>query len=576
MPRIQPLPAGVVTKIAAGEVIERPASALKELLENAVDAGTTRIDVEVSQGGLGAIRVVDDGCGIEPDDLPLAFARHATSKLRDAEGLFRIGTLGFRGEGLASVGGVAQVRLQSRPPGAASGAEVACHGGALSPVRVWNGAPGTRVEVRHLFFNTPARRKFLRGPAAEMGHVAEAFTRIALSQLSRHLTLRHNGKVVYDVPASAGLLDRVGIFFGADVRDRLLMVEAEQGGATLAGYVADPGVERGSGGAQFWFVNGRWVRDRGLAQALHEAYRGLLMTGRHAVSFLFLDVPPERVDVNVHPTKAEVRFRDAPALHRFIESAVRQRLRAADLTALLRAPTPPEADPPAAAPARTSEPSTPAPAPAAAPAPPTAPRRRAPSHAAATRAAEGLRAVQLHDLYLVVEVPEGMLVIDQHALHERILFEQYRERVRAGSLDVQRLLIPEPVELTPREAALVQEHRAALAGLGLDVSDFGGGTVLLRSYPALAGRRPPAALLRAVVDYLAGREQPPTREALLNDLLSLMACHSAVRAGDRLTAEEIAALVAQRERAADSHHCPHGRPASLLFTKQNLERQFRR
>jgi DNA mismatch repair protein MutL len=187
-----------------------------------------------------------------------------------------------------------------------------------------------------------------------------------------------------------------------------------------------------------------------------------------------------------------------------------------------------------------------------------------------------VRAIQLHDLYLVVEVPEGMLVIDQHALHERILFEQYRERVRAGALDVQRLLIPEPVELTPREAALVQEHRGALAGLGLEVSDFGGGTVLLRGYPALAGRRSPASLLRAVVDYLAGREQPPTREALLNDLLSLMACHSAVRAGDRLAPAEITALVAQRGRAADSHHCPHGRPASLLFTKQNLERQFRR
>src|SRR3954470_19918304 len=238
--RIQQLPPLVINQIAAGEVIERPASVIKELLENAVDAGSTRIDVDVEQGGVELIRIVDDGCGIVADGLSLAFASHATSKLHSADDLFRIGTLGFRGEGLASVGGVAQVTLQSRPPDLPCGAEVRCHGGQLSPVRVWNGAPGTRVEVRHLFYNTPARRKFLRGVGAEMAQVSEAFTRLALSQVSLHLTLRHNDKPVHDVPASAGLLDRIGLFFGADLRKSLYMVEAERAGLTLAGYVADP------------------------------------------------------------------------------------------------------------------------------------------------------------------------------------------------------------------------------------------------------------------------------------------------------------------------------------------------
>src|SRR5262249_31440105 len=287
MPRIQQLPHSVVTKIAAGEVIDRPASVVKELLENSVDAGSTRIDIEVEQGGTELIRVVDNGCGIHADDLPLAFASHATSKLHNADDLFRIGTLGFRGEALASVGGVAQVALQSRPPAQPCGAEVTCHGGELSPVRPWNGSPGTRIEVHHLFFNTPVRRKFLRTVSTEMGHVCETFTRLALSQPNQHLTLRHNGKGVYEVPLSADLLDRIGLFFGAEVRDQIYPIDAEHGPVKLHGYIADPACERGNAKMQYLFVNGRWVRDRSLGHALQEAYRGLLMTGRYAVAFLF-------------------------------------------------------------------------------------------------------------------------------------------------------------------------------------------------------------------------------------------------------------------------------------------------
>ena len=337
---IRQLPPDVVTKIAAGEVIERPASVVKELLENAVDAGGRRIDVDIEQGGAQLIRVVDDGCGIPADELPLAFASHATSKLASADDLFKIGTLGFRGEALASIGGVSQVTLQSRPSGSPCGAEITCHGGELSALRPWNGTPGTRIEVMHVFYNTPVRRKFLRTTATEMGHICEVFTRVALAQPSMHLTLRHNGKDVYEVPVTAGLLDRLGLFFGAELRDKLYPVEAARGPVRLSGFVADPSCERGNPKMQYLFINGRCIRDRSLSHALQEAYRGLLMTGRYAVAALFVDLPPDQVDVNVHPTKVEVRFRDASALYNLVLNTVRERLRAADLTPQLRVTSP--------------------------------------------------------------------------------------------------------------------------------------------------------------------------------------------------------------------------------------------
>ncbi len=586
MPRIHQLSPSVITKIAAGEVIERPASVVKELLENAVDAGACRIDVEVEQGGGELIRVVDDGCGIDADDLPLAFASHATSKLADADDLFRVASFGFRGEALASVGGVAQVTLQSRPADEPSGAEITCHGGTLSPVRAWNGAPGTRLEVRHLFYNTPVRRKFLRTVSTEVGHVAEMVTRLALSQPGLHLTLRHNGKAVYEVPAGKELLDRLTLFFGSDVSNQLYRIEVEQGPVRLHGYVADPGCERGTAKTQYLFVNGRWIRDRSLGHALQEGYRGLLMTGRYAVAFLFLEMPPDHLDVNVHPTKVEVRFRDSSALYHLVLSAVRERLRRANLTPRFRVT--PEGLPevgesrPTLLPEITV-PSTqysvlstqysvpPAPPPVVAASAPTA---APPASDAPPPAAE--KVLQLYDSYIVVETPEGMLLIDQHALHERILFEHLKDRVRAGPLESQRLLIPEPVDLPADQTARVLEQRDALAELGLGVEDFGGGTVLVTSYPAILGNRPPHAVLQAVVDHLMTKDRVPTREQLLNDLLSLMACHAAVRAGDRLTPEQMSALLAQRHLAHDTHHCPHGRPTALLFSRHELERQFRR
>src|SRR5262245_3899759 len=338
MSRIRQLPASVVTKIAAGEVIERPASVVKELLENAVDAGATRIDIDLDEGGAELIRVVDDGHGIEPDDLPLAFATHATSKLRHAEDLFRVGTLGFRGEALASVGGVAQVTLQSRAAGHERGAAVSNAGGEFSAIQPWNGSPGTRIEVRHLFYNVPVRRKFLKTTSTELNHVTEAVTRIALAHPNVDFVLRHQGKSVLEVPGRAGLFDRLHLCFGREIADQLYQVEQIQGPARLRGYVADPACERGNAKLQYLFVNGRWIRDRSLGHAVQEAYRGLIMTGRYPVWFLFVDLPPDAVDVNVHPTKAEVRFCDGQAVFHMVLAAVRDRLRALNLVPRLVAP----------------------------------------------------------------------------------------------------------------------------------------------------------------------------------------------------------------------------------------------
>jgi DNA mismatch repair protein MutL len=551
-------------------VIERPASVVKELLENSIDAGATRIDIDLEQGGAELIRVVDDGHGIEPADLPLVFASHATSKLNDAEDLFRIGTLGFRGEAMASIGGVAKVTVQSRANGQADGCEILCDGGVLGPVRPWNGAPGTRIEVRHLFFNTPVRKKFLRTMSTELGHVVEAVTKLALANPKLHLVLRHNGRLVHELSADASLVDRIGLFFGKEVREALIEVGSELGPVTLTGYVTDPACDRGNAKLQYLFVNGRCVRDRSLGHALQEAFRGLLMTGRYAIGILFLRLPPDQVDVNVHPTKSEVRFRDSQGLYHLVRASVKKALVAKNLVPRLQAPEMPDESAPELL-ASDMFPVAPASEPEL-----QAPPAAGPSILSTQYSVLPSRAIQIHDAYLVVETRDGMLVVDQHALHERILYEQLRSRVREGKLEVQRLLIPEPIDLTMEQAAAVLDKRAQLGELGLDVEDFGGGTVAVSGYPALLSRVPVAQIFRAVADALAARDRPPTRDQLFEHLLATMACKAAVKAGDRLSPEEIDHLMRLRPTVEDSHHCPHGRPTSLVFSRQELDKQFKR
>jgi DNA mismatch repair protein MutL len=608
MARIHALSPALVGQIAAGEVVERPASALKELVENSLDAGATHIHVELGKGGTDIIRIVDNGGGIHPEDIKLALTNHATSKVASADDLARIGTLGFRGEALASLAAVAQVKLQSRPPDQPLGAEVSARGGDISVAVAWSGPPGTRVEVRHLFFRVPARRKFLRSVTTEWGHAQEAFIRLALSRPGVHFTLVHDDRPVYEVPAALGVLDRIGLFFGSDVANSMYALDEVQEGTRVTGSVGDPSCDRSGPSLQYLFVNGRWVRDRGLFQAVQEAYAGLVMSGRYPAAFLFLDLPADSVDVNAHPAKAEVRFRDRGAVYTLVRDAVRSRLAAAELTARAAgARKVNSAGPPRmAAPATgrdqpTLDPDRPVSIPPAAPAGPppqtfptgvTTPLAQgdasfppvglfpvgaAVSARTSTAARPAARAMQVLGCYLVVEEPpDRVLFLDQHALHERILFGRLHTRLAAGRPECQRLLTPEPVDLPPVQAALLLEHREALAELGLLVEDFGGGTLLLTGYPAALGQQPPVTLLRGVAEYLAEQDRLPDREHLLRDLAALAACHAAVRAGDRLTDVEIAELLVQREVADDAHHCPHGRPTAVVFSRRDLEKLFKR
>jgi DNA mismatch repair protein MutL len=344
MPEIRVLSSSVVNKIAAGEVIERPASVVKELMENAVDAGAARIDVTLDKGGIELVRVVDDGCGISPEQLPLAVASHATSKIRDADDLFRVGTLGFRGEALASIAEVSQFRIRSRPAESQAGAELEVIGGRAGEIAPCGCPVGTTIEVRNLFYNTPVRRKFLRTTPTEVGHCSEAFARIALAFPEVHFTLRHNERVLHDLPATANWRERIAAIFPGELAESLIPIESGDGQVRLSGFAADPGQNRANNRMQYLLLNGRCIRDRSLQHALSEAYRGLLLTGRYPIAFLRLEMPPDMIDVNVHPSKLEVRFQDGGRVYSQLLGAIRKKFLATDLTARVSNAGPQAAD----------------------------------------------------------------------------------------------------------------------------------------------------------------------------------------------------------------------------------------
>lgn len=632
MPVIRQLPPSVINKIAAGEVIERPASVVKELLENAIDAGATRIDVALEQGGLDLIRVADNGCGMEPEQLPLAVDSHATSKIENADDLFRVQSLGFRGEALASIAEISHLLIRSRTTASAAGAEMEIRGGSRGEVAPCGCPVGTIFEVRNLFFNTPVRRKFMRSSQTELGHSSEAFTRIALSYPTVHMTLRHQDRVLYDLPPTEGWRDRIATFFGADLGNDLIWIESEDEVAKLYGYVASPTHSRANNRLQYVFLNGRFIRDRSLQHALGEAYRGLLLTGRFPIAFLRLELRPDTVDVNVHPTKLEVRFEDSGKVYSQLLATVRSKFLATDLTARVassavepeRGVDPTElarhqqqmaawardaggagreaadfglqSSPPEprqsrfefqsqqawrplpdfrafddgrgvpfrpAAPDSEIPPSSPSPL----------PKAEAPLPGNVSAASRGM---QVHNRYIIAETEEGMVVIDQHALHERILYEQLRGRVLQGQLEKQRLLVPEPVRLTSGEAAAVLDASAVLEQLGIDVEPFGGDTVVISGYPAMLANLGPQEILRHVVELLLSGGKSPERRDVLDELLHMISCKAAIKAGDRLAVEEIDALLEQRHLFQDTHHCPHGRPTALVFTREELDRRFLR
>jgi len=622
MADIRQLSPSVINKIAAGEVIERPASVVKELMENSVDAGAERIDVSVEKGGTELIRVADNGCGIQPEQLGLAVASHATSKILDADDLFDVRSLGFRGEALASIAEVSRFLLRTRTGEEQAGAELEVVGGSVGEATPCGSPVGTIVEVRQLFHNTPVRRKFLRTTPTEMGHVTEAFTRIALAYPHVHFTLAHNDRVIHDLPPVESWRDRILAFFGSEISDALIPIQSEDGGLRLNGYVANPSVSRANNRMQYLFLNGRYIRDRSLQHALGEAYRGLLLGGRFPITFLRLELPTDAVDVNVHPTKLEVRFQDGGRIYSRLLGTLRQKFLSTDLTprvqseSLAHAGTPgslggesgighqgdaslgwakgqdtqldmkfehsgdriPEFKPFGNLGERTAGPSDPR-------RPHDVESLSAYSEATAvdmdaSEIAASLpdshSGMQVHNRYLITENESGILVIDQHALHERILYEQLREKVLAGTLEKQRLLVPEPVDLTPAEAGAALGAKETLGQLGIEIEPFGGDTVLVSTYPAMLANFNPGEVVRQLVEQILSSDKKPERQDMLDEMLHMISCKAAIKAGDRLAPEEISALLEQRHLYNDTHHCPHGRPTALMFTREELDKRFKR
>ena len=588
---IQRLPPDLVAKIAAGEVIERPASVVKELVENALDAGATQIGIEVTQGGLGIIRVSDNGCGVPSDELPLAFERHATSKLLSESDLARVASLGFRGEALPSIAAVADVEVVSRPAGASGGTYLKLQNGAVVASGP-RGAPlGTTVTARGLFRRQPARLKFLRSPASEASQIAAVVSHYALAYAEVAFTLRLDGRLSLQTPGSGERREAVAAVYGVPAASAMLPLPDSEGDeyAGVGGLVSPPGLTRANRTYISLFINRRWVRSRTLTFAVEEAYHGLLMTGRFPIAVLDITLPPEEVDVNVHPTKAEVRLRREREVFAVLQRRVRRAL--IDQAPVLQA----------GAVAWTA----PAAVPGGAPRPalavfPTHDRRLASSRSTSRQAAPAgesqpqeaapllsrlplLRAVgQVGTTYVVAEGPEGMYLIDQHAAHERILFERLLSRP-AGEAEVQGFLQPVPVDLAPHQEQALRAAAEALAEQGFSVEPFGGRTYLLRSAPVLlsstkggsasGGGQDAGRALAELLDLLAREEGPADpRERVAASL----ACHAAIRAGQTLSQEEMRELVKQLEETQMPHTCPHGRPTMIHLSAEALAKEFKR
>lgn len=598
---IRRLPPDAVNRIAAGEVIERPAAAVKELVENSLDAGARRIDVEIWGGGAKGLVVLDDGAGIARDSLVLAVERHATSKLAaSANGeydLTNIATMGFRGEALPSIGAVARLEITSRAAGEKDAWRLVVDAGRVGePAPAAFAGDGARVEVRDLFYATPARLKFLKSERAESAAVSETVRRLAMAFPEVAFSLAADGKRVLSLPATgadeAGRLKRLGAIMGRDFEDNALAIDAERAGVRLRGFAGLPTFNRGLADRQYLFVNGRPVRDKLLVGAVRGAYADFLARDRHPAVALFLELAPELVDVNVHPAKTEVRFRDAAGVRGLIVGALRHALaeaghRAATTTGAfalgrMRA---------GAAPALASPAGNPFRAPVEAPTAgagledrprgfegfgaPTARAETAPE-APPDEFPLGAARAQIHETYIVAQTKDGLVIVDQHAAHERLVYERMKEALAAGGVPRQGLLIPEIVELGAEEAERIAARAGEFAELGLVLERFGEDAILVRETPALLGKPDIGALVRALAEDLAEFEEGLALKERLEDVCGSMACRGSVRAGRRLTAEEMNALLRQMEATPHSGQCNHGRPTYVELKLADIERLFGR
>ena len=614
---IKILPETLSNKIAAGEVVERPASIVKELVENAIDAQSTRITVQVERGGLSLIRVSDNGTGMGRDDALLCLERYATSKLADDQDLFSISTLGFRGEAVPSIASVSNFSLVTRNAASEAATEIIVSGGKIKHVRDVGAPEGTMVEVRQLFFNVPARRKFLKSAATEMGHIADMMTGFALCRPDIHFRLSHDDKTIKNWPAAGRLLDRITETLGRDTRNNLNEIAATAIGVEVSGWISAPHITRRSSQRIYLFVNGRMIRDRGLQYALFEGYRGRLVKGTFPMAVVFVRVPFDRIDVNVHPTKNEVRFVDQKRVYETLRAAVENVWkkaepplpweRAADRPLPLKCYPPPRQE---TVPFGTAErgmgydglrprsndmvptavrPSSSEPVPAW-PSPATeGGDQQTPLTETSTtepvceqpfrmslRFSDLAIVGQFHHTYIVCESGQEIFLIDQHAAHERVVFEKLKKRVRARKPVSQGLLVPETVELTFRESAALEPVLSELEQAGLLLEQFGQNTYIVKAVPELISDTDAVRLVQELAQTLAEIGLAPEIDHRRDEALSVMACHGAVRANQRLNEKEMRALLNQLDDCDNPWHCPHGRPTIIHWSLRDIERQFKR
>jgi DNA mismatch repair protein MutL len=595
------LPSNLVNQIAAGEVVERPASAVKELVENAIDAGARRIVVTLKEGGRTLISVVDDGAGMTADELQLAVERHCTSKLPDDD-LSRVSTLGFRGEALPSIASVSRFTITSRPAGADTAWTLEIEGGIKGPPRPAAHPPGTRVEVRDLFFATPARLKFLKEPRTESSHVADAMRRLAMAHPAISFRLESEERTLLDLPATnpsllldarKARLERLAAVMGRDFADNEVAIDANREGFRLTGFAGLPTLNRPTGQHQYLFVNGRPVRDKLLAGAVRGAYQDFLARDRHPMVALFLEAPAELVDVNVHPAKTEVRFRDAGIVRGLIVGALRTALSAAGHRASttvagaalgafrphsgVAAPLPLGNGRSGAIPRGLAEAAAQFMAPlATALAEPSA-RSEAPAETTnGPHYPLGVARAQLHETYIVAQTGEGVVIVDQHAAHERLLHEKLKHQLETDGIKRQALLLPEVVEVGEDGARRLIQRAAELAEMGLVIEPFGLGAVVVRETPSLLGEADVQGLVRDLADELAEMGNHLSLKEKMEDVCGTLACHTSVRAGRRLTVEEMNALLRQMEATPHSGQCNHGRPTYVELKLADIERLFGR
>ena len=593
MSRIRLLSETVASQVAAGEVVERPASVVKELVENSIDAGARKIDILIRRGGISLVRVIDDGCGMDRDDALLSLERHATSKIRSASDLHAIATLGFRGEALPSIASVSRFRLTTREANAVAGTEIIVNGGKIDIVRDGGEAPGTQVEARSLFFNLPARRKFLRAENTESRNVEHQLHLQAIGHPEIAFTLVREERLVFQLPPATDLIDRLRDLYGAELVGRLLPVNASSTAQVrVTGFIGRAGVSRQSRDQQLLFVNGRAIENPVLSGALREGYHTALMKGQYPVTFLFLEIDPAAVDVNVHPAKREVRFRDPGGVREAVVAAVRETLESdrADWQEKFRAPAAmPNSNPPPsivdlAVKAEGTTETMPLPGRGGSPNRPGAievnrPYQSAPPSpdAVKTPAGQQFQIIGvLNKLYVLMENADGLVLVDQHAAHERILFEELRRRMEEQGVPSQRLLIPQTFDLPPRDAEWIERNMSILQKMGIGIEGFGPNTFKIDSLPVFVAATDAVQFMRSVIDELKTASNSSSPLRLGEDMIAKTVCRHAVKANDPLRYLELEKLIQDLLACDLPYCCPHGRPTMIQISHAELEKKFGR